>query len=286
MAAAIDSGYDAQMKSKDDSLQNDQPVTFRTIGILGGMGPAATVDLMQKVIDATPATRDQEHVPMIVWNIPQIPNRTLYLAATAEGNPDLYPSPCPAMCAGARALADAGAEAIVIACNTAHHWADEVAAAANIPLIHIADAALAQLQRAYLHTAVLLATNGTHQLGLYQKRAAKFGITLIQPDDLSQARIMAVIALVKAGRMAEARAEMISALYGLTANSAEIFLLGCTELPLVVRGTPFEAKSVDATMALAAEIVRFSTGLVHELPPHNIKTTPNKRGSDIGDKVA
>ncbi len=274
------------MKTSDDSPHNDQPLSFRTIGILGGMGPAATVDLMQKVIDATPASRDQEHVPMIVWNIPQIPNRTLYLAATAEGKPDLYPSPCPAMCAGAKALADAGAEAIVIACNTAHHWADEVAAAANIPLIHIADAALAQLHRANLHTAVLLATNGTHQLGLYQKRAAKIGITLIQPDDLSQARIMAVIALVKAGRMAEARDEMLTTLDILTASGAKIFLLGCTELPLVVRGTPFEAKSIDATMALATEIVRFSTGLVHDLSPSIVNNTPDKQDSDVGDKVA
>ncbi len=278
------------MKSRtgisNSRFENYQPTTFRTVGILGGMGPAATVDLMQKVIDATPAKRDQEHVPMIVWNIPQIPDRNVYIAATAEGKSGLYPSPCPAMCDGAKALAAAGAEAIVIACNTAHYWADEIAAAANIPLIHIADAALAGLQRAELDNAMLLATNGTHQLGLYEKRAARFGITLARPDDLSQTRIMAVIALVKAGHIAEARAEMLTTLDQLSADGTKMFLLGCTELPLVVRGTPFEAKSIDATMALAFEIVRFSTGLTSDRLPNIIKTTPHRRDNDSGDKVA
>lgn len=274
------------MKPNDQSLNNNKSLPLRTIGILGGMGPAATVDLMQKVIDATPAKRDQEHVPMIVWNIPQIPDRNVYIAASEQGKSDLYPSPCPAMCAGAKALAAAGAEAIVIACNTAHHWADQVAVAANIPVIHIADAALTQLQRANLDNAMLLATNGTHQLGLYEKRAAKFGVTLYRPDDSSQARIMAVIALVKAGRMAEARDEMLMTLDGLTASGAKIFLLGCTELPMVVRGTQFEANSIDATMALANEIIRFSTGLVQDLSPNIMKTTSSKRDRDIGDKVA
>ncbi len=272
--------------SNSYSLDTHKPLPFRTIGILGGMGPAATVDLMQKVIDATPAARDQDHVPMIVWNMPRIPDRNAFIVASAQGESGIFPSPCPAMCAGARALADAGAEAIVIACNTAHHWAEEVAAAANIPLIHIADAALAQLQRAKLDGVMLLATNSTHRLGLYEKRAAKFGVTLCKPDDLSQAKIMAVIALVKAGRMAEARDEMLTTLDTLTASGAEIFLLGCTELPLVVRGTPFEAKSIDSTMVLATEIVRFSTGLVHDLSPSIVNNTPDKQDSDVGDKVA
>lgn len=255
------------------------PSTFRTIGILGGMGPAATVDLMQKIIDATPASRDQEHVPMIVWNIPQIPDRNTFIAGGSI-------SPSPAMCAGARALADAGADAIVIACNTAHHWADEVAAAANRPLIHIADAALAQLQNAKINNPMLLATNGTHALRIYDKRAAAFGVTLQKLDDLQQAKLTAVIAQVKAGQLEAARDSLLLILARSSAQEATTFILGCTELPLIVRGMPFEAKSIDATAALAAEIVRFSTGAAVELKHSNIKIASQKQETTIGDQVA
>ena len=85
------------MECHYDEFMNDDKskiLAFRMIGILGGMGPAATVDLMQKVIDATPATRDQEHVPMIVWNVPQIPDRNTFIAGGSS-------SPCPARRAAA-----------------------------------------------------------------------------------------------------------------------------------------------------------------------------------------
>jgi aspartate racemase len=253
--------------------------SFRTIGILGGMGPAATVDLMQKIIDATPASRDQEHVPMIVWNIPQIPDRNTFIAGGSI-------SPSSAMCAGARALADAGAVAIVIACNTAHHWADEVAAAANRPLIHIADAALSRLKNANVSNAMLLATNGTHHLRIYEKRAEKYGVTLQKPDSISQTEITTIIALVKAGKLDHAREALLHVLARLSAQGASTFVLGCTELPLIVRGTPFEAKSIDATAALAAEVVRFSIGMTVESEQSFIKTAPQKQELPIGDKVA
>jgi aspartate racemase len=258
---------------------------FRTIGILGGMGPAATVDLMQKVINATPASRDQEHVPMIVWNVPQIPDRNTFIAGGSH-------SPSPAMCAAARALVDAGAEAIVIACNTAHHWADEVAAAANRPLIHIADAALAHAQSANIKNAMLLATNGTHVLRIYDKRAAAFGVTLQKPEDHDQAKLAAVIAQVKAGQLHAARESLLLILAHLAEQGATTFVLGCTELPLIVRGTPFEAKSIDATAALAKEIVRFSLGTAVESPESaiaatlTIKTATHKQELPIGDQVA
>ncbi len=267
------------MNSIDDRPEPTSEPRFRTIGILGGMGPAATVDLMQKVIDATPASRDQEHVPMIVWQIPQIPDRNAFIAGRSI-------SPSPAMCAGARALVDAGAEAIVIACNTAHHWADEVAAAADRPLIHIADAALAQVQSANISSAMLLATNGTHALRIYDKRAAAFGVALQKPDDHDQAKLTAVIAQVKAGQLQAARELLLLILAHLTEQGATTFVLGCTELPLIVRGTPFEAKSIDATAALAKEIVRFSLGASVESKQSTIKTATQKQELPIGDQVA
>ena len=282
LALRAQSLYDEIMNSIDDRPEPTSEPRFRTIGILGGMGPAATVDLMQKVIDATPASRDQEHVPMIVWQIPQIPDRNTFLSGGSV-------SPGPAMCTGARALAQAGAEAIVIACNTAHHWADEVAAAADRPLIHIADAALAQVQSANIKDAMLLATNGTHALRIYDKRAAAFGVTLQKPDDHDQTKLTAVIAQVKAGQLQTAHESLLLILAHLVEQGATAFVLGCTELPLIVYGTPFEAKSIDATAALANEIVRFSLGASIEsliATTSTIKTATQKQESTIGDQVA
>ena len=103
----------------------------RLIGVLGGMGPLATIDFMQKVIEATPAERDQDHVPMIVYSVPQIPDR---VGAACAGTDE----PLPAMLAGIRTLEQAGVEAIAIACNTAHAWYDQLAASTKVPIIHMA----------------------------------------------------------------------------------------------------------------------------------------------------
>lgn len=234
-------------------MKTNSTANYRLVGILGGMGPAATIDLMQKVMAATTARRDQEHVPLVVWNVPQIPERV-----TAIGDPSA-PSPAAAMCAGAAALAKAGAEAIAIACNTAHFWAEEIEAAAGVPLIHIVDVALDELTASRMNQrTMLLATEGTHKTGIYATRAAARGFNLETPTPHVQNTINQCIALTKANELTKARALLLPQLAALGSSGVEAFLLGCTELPLVVRGTPFEAQSLDATAALARAIVAFS----------------------------
>src|SRR5258708_1980599 len=107
-------GYDDCMKTSNDPSLPPLLPTHRRIGIIGGMGPAATVDLMQKIIDATPATRDQDHVPMVVWNVPQIPERVEHIHDATS------PSPAPAVPAAAHALTEAVAgcvDALLLACT-------------------------------------------------------------------------------------------------------------------------------------------------------------------------
>ena len=263
---------------------------FRMVGILGGMGPAATVDLMQKIIAATPAKCDQEHVPMIVWNVPQIPDRNLFLNGSG-------PSPAEAMRNAACSLALAGAEAIAIACNTAHLWADEIAQAANLPVIHIVDAALAEvlLERQYTQQTaqtsspniMLLSTDATQSFGVYAKRAEQRHITLLSPRLADQRVITDVISLVKAGQTGKARALLLPVLRTQLEQGVDRFLLGCTEMPLVVAGSEFEAKSIDATLALARAIVRFSTGVSTKMayPRRNLSNN-NERNNAFGDQVA
>ena len=118
----------------------------RLLGVLGGMGPLAGIDFLAKLIAATPADRDQDHVPVILYSVPQISCRVE--AVLGSG-----PSPLPAMAAGLDVLAGAGAEAVAIACNTAHHWYDDLARTSRVPILHIADAActgIAEIGRAHV----------------------------------------------------------------------------------------------------------------------------------------
>jgi aspartate racemase len=233
-------------------MKKESPNTFRLVGILGGMGPAATADLMHKVVDSTPATHDQGHVPLVVWSVPQIPDRA---AAIRNAN---APSPAPEMCRGAVALAHAGAEAIAIACNTAHFWASDIQAATGLRLLHIADAALNRVN--VNERTMLLATEGTREAGIYEKPASERGLQLELPDTAMQEAINQSIALVKANNTVAAQTLLAPYLVSAQKSGVTTFLLACTELPLVIQGTPFEAKSLDATRILARAIVAFSRG--------------------------
>jgi len=231
-----------------DTTHAAQP---RRIGILGGMGPAATVDLLQKVIEATPATRDQDHVPMVVWNVPQIPERLA--AMRGEG-----PSPLPGMIEGARALASVGCEALAVACNTAHHWADELRAAVGIPLLHIAEVAVEALAERSPRPGMvgLLATRGTLQSGFYQRALEEHGFRVQWPDDREQAEIDAAIRQVKVNRASEGRPQFEGVAQAMRDRGCGVLVLACTELPLLLPGGTMARHCIDTNETLARAIVK------------------------------
>ncbi|HZF84509.1 MAG TPA: amino acid racemase, partial [Burkholderiaceae bacterium] len=135
------------------------------VGVLGGMGPLATVDFMHKLLDATPARCDQDHLPLLVSSIPQVPDRTA--AYRGEGA-----SPLPALIASGRRLVDGGAALVVMPCNTAHLWFEPLQAALGVPMLHLVDAALAEAAEAVGGAPLgLLATEATLASGLYTARA-------------------------------------------------------------------------------------------------------------------
>lgn len=226
----------------------------RRVGILGGMGPAAAIDLQAKILAATPAATDREHLPVVVWNVPQVPDRVA--AVLGRG-----PSPLPAMLEGVRALEASGCEAFAVACNTAHHWAGELAASARIPMLHIADAAMAAMERLPVPPlrVGLLATRGTLAAAFYGERLASRGFQWMAPTEEEQAQFVdAAIARVKAGDAAGARAPFEATARALAARGAEVILLACTELPLAAEGARSPVPVLDASRALAEAIVAFA----------------------------
>jgi aspartate racemase len=217
------------------------------IGVLGGMGPAATLDFMARVVRLTAAERDQDHVPLVVVSDPRVPDRVGPILR-GEGE-----SPLAALQEGVRRLERAGASCIVMPCHTAHAWYDELAVATRLPFLHIVDATLAELRRLAVRPGPLglLATAATLEAGLYQARLAASGHeALLASDEVMAEAVLPAIALVKRDRASEAAPLLRQAVEHLRGAGAERVLLACTELPVALAAAP-QAACIDATEALA-----------------------------------
>lgn len=228
---------------------------MKVLGILGGMGPAATVDLFDKMVKLVPARTDQDHPRIIIDCNSPIPSRVDFLSGAG-------PSPVPALQETARNLERAGAEVIAIPCNTAHLFFHEIQAAVTIPVLHMMEEtgrALVGLEPP-IRRAGLLATTGTITAGLYHR--AMDGIELLVPEIPEQKRIMECLMEIKAGKMRRARTVIRRAARGLVARGAQAIIAGCTEVPLVLsqkdltepasgEWTPY----IDATLILAQSAV-------------------------------
>jgi aspartate racemase len=235
---------------------NDAARTPRSaglVGVLGGMGPLATLDFLHKVLAATPARRDQDHVPMMVSSIPQVPDRTA--AFRGEGE-----SPLPALLACGERLAAAGVGLLVLPCNTAHLWFDELQAALGLPMLHLADAALAEAARRAPGARLgLLATDATLASGLYLNRPQPRALQWVLPTAVEMVeQVMPGIAAVKAGELARGRDALVQAAQALRRRGADALVLGCTELPLVLDEAGLGLPVIDATDALARAVVAWS----------------------------
>jgi len=201
------------------------------LGVLGGMGPLATLDFQHKLLDATPAQSDQHHLPSVVWNVPQIADRQKALAGVG-------PSPLPQLLEGIEKLNQAGASHIAIPCNTAHHWYSQLSAASDAPILHIVDATLdALLTSAKKPERVgIIATKGTLDAGWYQQRLAAQGIESITPteDELAE-WFRAGCHAVKRGKLAEGGELLALQALALMARGAQQLVLACTEVPVALR---------------------------------------------------
>ncbi len=206
------------------------PVHGEPAGVLGGLGPAATVHFLRRVVELTDAQRDQDHVDLLVWQHGSIPDRTGFLRGENE-------SPEPALVADVMALERAGATFVAIPCNTALVWVEQMRAAVGIEVLDTVDETVAAARAAVpgLTRLGVLATDGTLAAGTYAAATERAGVELVVPDPDVQREVMSVIYEgVKAGvPVSQSRFEALVA--HLRGKGADVVALGCTELS-VLRG--------------------------------------------------
>lgn len=216
--------------------QAPQPRTFK-IGVVGGVGPAATVDFMDKIIQNTHAVRDQDHIKIMVEHNPKIPDRTANLIADGE-------DPIIALYSACKRLEENEAALIAIPCNTAHAYVKRIQAHLSIPIVNMLEETVSYIREHFPLPAKvgLLATSGTIASRVYHDAAVDQGFELITPDGTHQGKVMNAIygpLGIKAGHTGGvSRQDLLDALAHLVEQGASVVILGCTELPLVLQQDP------------------------------------------------
>lgn len=216
------------------------------------MGPDATVDFMAKVIRATSAQDDQDHARMLVDHNPKVPNRQTALLGNGE-------DPGPVMAAMARGLQDAGADFLVMPCNTAHAFAGDIRGAVSIPLISIIDVTVDACSDK--GTVGVLATDGCLATNIYQDALEQANIECVLPSADEVAELMTLISAIKAGNRSDAIARrMQSVADALVARGARAIIAGCTEIPLVLTADLLDVPLVSSTDVLAHITAAIASG--------------------------
>ena len=229
-------------------------------GIIGGMGPEATVDLMQRIIRLTPALDDGDHIRCLVDNNPKIPSR---IRAIIEGQGE-DPGPC--MAAMAQGLEAAGADFLAIACNTAHFYYETVRAAVAIPVIHMVKAVLAHMTESHPNCSEIgiLASPAIRITRLYENILGPAGIRILYPDPDDQDRLFQIIRNVKAGDLGPTVQKQYDRVFGhLEKKGVALAVVACTELSALGRETGQAASlaCLDAAEILAQRIVDVAKGV-------------------------
>lgn len=225
----------------------------KVVGIIGGMGPEATVDLMARVLKATPAMDDVDHIRMIVDNNPKVPSR---IKALLEGTGE---SPGPCMAEMGRKLEAWGVDFLAIPCNTAHYYYDDVQKTVSIPVLNMIDLTVEAIDRENpgIKTVGLLATTTVVNLELFKKRFADRNIDLIHPSAPLQDDLMAAVRQIKTSRYGHEVVEVLQTCADeLVSRQAGALLIACTELSVIGHELKAPVPVYDSSQVLAESIVK------------------------------
>jgi aspartate racemase len=201
-------------------------MAHKVIGVLGGMGPAATVEFFRRLVESTPATIDQNHLRIVIDNDPTVPDR---IQALLHGGP----TPAPALARMAQRLQSVGAEVLTMPCNTAHAFLDAIRDAVD-SAITIIDMIQETAARADVSAVGLLATGGTVATRIYHRALEERSIRVVVPSSGGQETVGRAIEAIKAGRsLGEVESAIARAVGRLKAQGAEAVIAGCTEISLL-----------------------------------------------------
>lgn len=223
------------------------------VGVLGGMGPEATLDLMHRVLALTPADGDADHIHMLIDNNPKVPSR---IKAIIEGT---GASPLPTLIKMAKGLEQQGADYLVMPCNTAHYYYADIAQSLNIPFINLLEitAATVRQENVSIKKVGLLASSALQITQLYEPVFKSLGIAVLYPCEQIQSELMTLITEIKAKRHTDTSLQFLErAAQDLISQGADHLVVACTELSLFADRLPSNIAHTDAADVLAREIVR------------------------------
>ncbi|MGF6771000.1 aspartate racemase [Paraburkholderia sp. GAS199] len=235
------------------------------VGVVGGVGPAATVDFMGKLVRNTPAARDQDHLKVLVEQNPQIPDRTDALIGHGD-------DPTLALYAACKALEERGADIVAIPCNTAHAFVDAIQPSLGVPVVNMPDCTADSLRESFpgLREVGVLATTGTLASRVYEKALGSHGFAQIVPGAAAQTRLMNAIYGPRGAKAGHTSGECLDDLYAavddLVAQGVRVIVLGCSELPMLLRESTLVrpggviVRLVDPTDVLAKRCVAHALG--------------------------
>lgn len=225
-----------------------------TIGILGGMGPLATADLFQKIITLTQALKDNDHIRVCIDSNTNIPDRTNAILHGGE-------TPLNEMVRSALLLEAMGADILIMPCNTAHYFYNNLLTFVHIPFLNMLEETAKAIVRKNINKVGLLATDGTIEAGVYDTVLKKYGIQVCKPEKKGQKAVMDIIYKgIKAGNDSIDLTEFKAAVNQLLLQAAETIVLGCTELPIAFEKFHIEAPAIDPTCELAKSAILFVGG--------------------------
>lgn len=226
------------------------------IGIMGGMGPQATVHFFSELVRLTDAKTDQDHLQILINNNPQIPNRHLAISGKA-------PSVGPDLAEMARGLEESGADFVVLVCNTAHAFQADIEAALSIPFVSIIDEVVKEIREVQPGTrrVGVMAAEGCLEAGLYQNALKSYGLEPVLWDDDQLSRFMTLVFEIKAGKTGEKEElEMMDLARALEARGAELLISGCTEIPLVLDADKVSLPLLSSSDLLIRNTIAYATG--------------------------
>lgn len=226
----------------------------KTVGVIGGLGPVATLDFFDRILKRTRAPREQDHLRLIIDNNTKIPDRNVH--SRGDG-----PSPAAALAASARGLQQAGADFIVMACNTTHAWEADIRAAISVPFLSIIEETVKVVADLRPEAVGVLAGDACVAAGLYQNALKAAGMKCIMPAADTQKSLMELIYRIKSGDTGETvRRSAATIARRLEAQGAEVIIAGCTEIPIVLTADDIDSELVNSTDVLVERTILYAGG--------------------------